>query len=134
MEQFSSRTFTNRFIRMINAHQSLERLRHRHSEWWLLLAARPDIALALASEKKFWRDHGHQFGWHASESPFDRALAEASETDFESERWFYEDTPIFEDGLDRAKIGAWCWWVSMKHVLHQASLPSAIELEISEPV
>ena len=112
----------------------MERLRQRDAQWWLLLAARQDIALALASEKKFWREHGHQFGWHASESPFDRALAEASETDFESARWFFEDTPIFEDGLDRAKIGSWCWWVSIKHVFQQSSFSSPVNLEIEEPV
>ena len=127
-------SYVYQFIPMIDPHQSLERLRHRHSEWWLLLAARPDIALALASEKKFWRDHGHQFGWHASESPFDRALAEANETDFESARKFYEDTPIFEDELNRSKIGSWCWWVSLKHVLQQSPIPSPVKLAIEEPV
>jgi hypothetical protein len=118
---------------MTNAYQSLYHLIQRETAWWELLPVREDIALALASDKKFWRKHGHRFGWHSLESPFDHAMREAKLANFEAARSFYE-SPIFEDDLQRTKVGSWCGWVSMKHVLQHSSISYPINLEIEEPV
>ena len=96
-----------------------EKFRRKQKNWWELLPLRKEFALILAKDRKFWEKEGQNFGWFYEKTPYEAAIEEVehAKNKLEEYEWFYEESGIFEIPLCRSKVGSWCYWIAIKHLL-----------------